>query len=233
MLTPNQDIVAWLKRFYIGKLDKNSQGPFYAENIPEYTQQTLSTGLSKRGKHKYNKTTCDVPAHNMSKLSVAQDEMIGSIVRKRDVHTIDKLVPRQHRSSDTCIGNSNDTRISDNNNIITNNINKFSTRKRAYPTLDFANSMVINRVDTIPTRISSQISSLNSDSDIANSKVSTHLASAISCDNPFVMLALEQIQAAIVGDKSSTKQVLDREDYEPPTRRLMLQCKHHVKWEEA
>ena len=39
------------------------------------------------------------------------------------------------------------------------------------------------------------------------------------------MLALEQIQAAIADDKSHTKQVLDREDYEPPTRRLMLQCK--------
>ena len=47
------------------------------------------------------------------------------------------------------------------------------------------------------------------------------------------MLALEQIQAAIVDDKSSTKQALDREDYERPTRRLMLQCKQKVKWEEA
>ena len=47
------------------------------------------------------------------------------------------------------------------------------------------------------------------------------------------MLALEQIQAAIVYVKSSTKQVLDREDYEPPIRRLMLQCKNQVKWEEA
>jgi hypothetical protein len=66
--------------------------------------------------------------------------------------------------------------------------------------------------------------------DIANSKVSTHLATAISCDNPFVMPALEQFQAAIVDDKSPTKQVLDREDYEPQTRRRMLQCKQHVQW---
>ena len=79
-----------------------------------------------------------------------------------------------------------------------NNIKKFSTRKRAYPALDLANPMVNNRMDTIPTRKSSQISSLACDSDIARCKVSTHLATAISCDNPFVMLALEQIQAAIV-----------------------------------
>ena len=59
------------------------------------------------------------------------------------------------------------------------------------------------------------------------------MATAISSANPFVMLALEQIQAAIVDDKSPTKQVLDREDYEPPTRRLMLQCKQRVEWEEA
>ena len=60
--------------------------------------------------------------------------------------------------------------------------------------------------------------------------MSTHLATAISSDNPFVML----IQAAIVDDKSPSKQVLDREDYEePPSRRLMLQCNQRVKWEEA
>ena len=89
--------------------------------------------------------------------------------------------------------------------------------------------MVINRVDTIPTRKSSRLSSFSRDRDIAKCKVSTHLATAFSCDNPFVMLALKQIQAAIVDDKSPTKQVLDREDYEPPIRRLMLQCKQRVK----
>jgi len=88
-------------------------------------------------------------------------------------------------------------------------------------------------VDTIPTRTSSQISSLNRRQDIANIKVSTHLASAISVDNPFVMLALEQIQAAIVDDKSPSKQILDKEEYEPPNRRQMIQCKQRVKWEEA
>ena len=168
----------------------------------------------------------------MSKLSVAQDEQFGSITRDWDVHTIEKLVPSHHRPTDTHIGNSTDTSISD-NNIITNNINKFSTRKRAYPALDLANPMVNNRVDTTPTRKSSRISSLARDSDIAKCKVSTHSATAISCDNLFVMLALEQIQAAIVDDKSPTKQVLDRKDYEPPTSRLMLQCKQPVEWEEA
>ena len=150
------------------KLDKNSQGPFFAEDIHQYTQQTLSTGLSKRGKHKNNKeTTCDVPADNKSKLSNAQDEMFGSSSRAGDVHTIDKIVPRQHRSTDTPISYPTDTSIS-NNNIITNNINKFSTRKRAYPALDLANPMENIRVDKIPTRKSSRISSLNSEKDIAN-----------------------------------------------------------------
>jgi hypothetical protein len=95
--------------------------------------------------------------------------------------------------------------------------------------LNLANPMEHNRVDMIPTRKSSLIFSLSSDRDIAKSKVSTHLATAICCDNPLVMLALEQIQAAIIDDKSSTKQVLDRGNYEPPTRRLMLQCKQRVK----
>jgi len=145
--------------------------------------------------------------------------MFGFIVRKGDVHTIENIVPRQHRSSDTCIGTSTDTSVSNNNNIITNNINKFSTRKRcASPALDLANPMENIRVDTIPTRKSSRISSLNGEKDIANKTLLTHLAAAVSVDNPFVMLALEQIQAAIVDDKSPTKQALDKEDYEPPTR---------------
>ena len=66
--------------------------------------------------------------------------------------------------------------------------------------MDVANPKVNNRVDTI-------ISSQARDNDIAKCKVATHLATAISSDNLFVMLALEQIQAAIVDDNSPTKQV--------------------------
>ena len=136
----------------------------------------------------------------MSKLSEAQDELDGSITRAGDVHTFENSAPICSRQpTDTCIGNSTDTSISD-NNIITNYINKFSTRKRAYPALDVANPKVNHRVDTIPTRKSSRISSLARDNDIAKCKVATHLANAISSDNPFVMLALEQIQAAIEDD---------------------------------
>ena len=125
---------------------------FFAEDNHQYTQQTLSTGLSKRGKHKKNnKTTCDVPVDNKSKLSVAQDEVFGSSSRAGDVHTIDKIVPSQHRSTDTPIGELTDTSISINNNIITDNMNKFSTRKRANPALDLANPKENIRVDTIPT----------------------------------------------------------------------------------
>ena len=59
--------------------------------------------------------------------------------------------------------------------------------------------------------------------------LSTHVASAISSDNPFVMLALDKIQEAIVDDKNSPKHILDKEDYEPPTGKLMLKCKNHAK----
>jgi hypothetical protein len=91
-----------------------SLGPFYAEDIHVYTQQTLRTGLSKRGKHKMIKTTCDVPANNKSTLSAAQDDMIGSSHCVGDVVTIKAIVPSHHRSTVTCISS---------NNIITHNIN--------------------------------------------------------------------------------------------------------------
>jgi Reverse transcriptase (RNA-dependent DNA polymerase) len=47
------------------------------------------------------------------------------------------------------------------------------------------------------------------------------------------MLALDKIQEAIVDDKNPPKHMLENEDYEPPTRRLMLKCKNHAKWEES
>ena len=69
----------------------------------------------------------------MSKLSEAHDELDGEITRAGDVHTFEISAPNCSRQpTDTCIGISTDTSISD-NNIITNNINKFSMRKRAYP----------------------------------------------------------------------------------------------------
>ena len=66
--------------------------------------------------------------------------------------------------------------------------------------------MEIKRVENIPTRRSSRIESYeNNDSDYAKFKVSTHIASAISSDNPFVMLTLDKIQEAIVDDKNPSK----------------------------
>ena len=93
--------------------------------------------------------------------------------------------------------------------------------------------MEMKRGETTPTRKSSRIVTNYSNCDYAKLKVSTHIASAISSDNPLVMLALDKIQEAIIDNKNPSKNILDNEDYEPPTRRLMLKCKNHSKWEEA
>jgi hypothetical protein len=85
-----------------------------------------------------------------------------------------------------------------------NSANKFPNGKRAYPALDVANPKEQKRGEIIPTRRSSRIKSYeNNDSDYAKLKVSTHIASAISSGNPFVMLALDKIQEAIVDDKKN------------------------------
>ena len=102
-VAPNKDIIVWRKRVYNGKLDKNSQGPFYAEEIHLYTQLTLRRGLPKRGKH--HKTTCDVPAVNMSKLSAAQEVVIDSSRSEEDVPTNEEIVSCSLGSADnTSIG---------------------------------------------------------------------------------------------------------------------------------
>jgi hypothetical protein len=53
--------------------------------------------------------------------------------------------------------------------------NKFSIEKRAYPALDVETPMETKRVETTPTRKSSQIASLQNDVDFAKFKVSTHM----------------------------------------------------------
>ena len=213
-------------------MDKNSQGPFYAEEIHLYTQQTLKRGLPKRGKH--HKTTCDVPAVNTSKLSAAQEDVIDSSRGVEGAPTHEEIVSNPLRAVDNT---SIDKPQLINRNIIIpngNSGNKFSNGKRASPALDVANPKEQKRAELIPTRRSSRIKSYeNNDSDYAKLKASTHIATAISSDNPFVMLALDKIQEAIVDDKNPPKHVLDNEDYEPPTRRLMLKCRNHAKWEEA
>ena len=58
---------------------KGSQGPFCAEEIRWLLSRHCRTGNSKSGKHNNNNATCDVPADNRSKLSEAQDEIVGEI----------------------------------------------------------------------------------------------------------------------------------------------------------
>ena len=82
---PNKDITAWRKRVYNGKLDKKTQGPFFAEDIRLYTQVTLKRGMPQRGKH-YN-TTCDKTGSNMSKLPGTQEVIIDSSINEEDVPT--------------------------------------------------------------------------------------------------------------------------------------------------
>ena len=91
------------KKVLHGKLDKNSQGPFYAKEIHLYTQLTLRRGLPKRGKH--HKNTCDVPAVNMSKLSAAQEVVIDSSRNEEVVPINEEIVSCSLGSADnTSIG---------------------------------------------------------------------------------------------------------------------------------
>ena len=69
---------------------KNSQGPFYAEEIHLYTQTTL------RGDYLKEESTIrplvNVPAVNMSKLSAAQEDVIDSSLSEEDVPTNEEIV---------------------------------------------------------------------------------------------------------------------------------------------
>ena len=138
----------------------------------------------------------------MSKLSAAQEDVIDSSLSEKDVPTNEEIVSSPLGSVDNT---SIDKAQYNNGNIILpngNSANKFPNGKRAYPALDVANPKEQKRGEIILTRRSSRIKSYeNNDSDYAKLKVSTHIASAISRDNPFVMLALANIQEAIVDDK--------------------------------
>jgi hypothetical protein len=153
---------------------------------------TLKSGMPQRGKH--YKTTCDETGSNMSKLPGAQEDMIDSSVSEEDVPTNAKTVSNQLRAGDNT---SIDPAHNMNKNIRFPKCNcatKFSNGKRAYPALDVAAPMEMKRGETTPIRKSLRIAQNNSNCDYATLKVSTHIASAISSDNPFVMLAFDKFK---------------------------------------
>jgi hypothetical protein len=126
----------------------------------------------------------------MSKLLRAQEVVIDSSLSEKDVPTNKEIV------SNT-LGSVDNTSIDQAHNINRNIklpkrncANKFSNGKRANPVFDVAAPIETKQGENIPTRKSSRIASYYSDCDFAKFKVSTHMASAISSDNPFVMLAL-------------------------------------------
>ena len=62
-------------------------------------------------------------------------------------------------------------------------------------------------------------------------RASTHLAASIASKNPFTKRAVEEIKEAINKDESINNATddLQRDDYIPPNRRMMLKCKQKDK----
>ena len=66
-------------------------------------------------------------------------------------------------------------------------------------------------------------------------RASTHLAASIASEDPFTKRAVEEIHEAINKNESinNINNDLQRDDYIPPNRRMMLKCKQRDKWIEA
>ena len=62
-----------------------------------------------------------------------------------------------------------------------------------------------------------------------------HLAASIASEDPFTARPVEEIKEELNTDESreDTKGDLQRDDYIPPNRRMMLKCKQKDKWIEA
>ena len=66
-------------------------------------------------------------------------------------------------------------------------------------------------------------------------RASTHLAASIASEDPFTKRAVEEINEAISTDESiqHTADDLQKDDYIPPNRRMMIKCKQKDEWIEA
>ena len=66
-------------------------------------------------------------------------------------------------------------------------------------------------------------------------RATTHLAASMASENPFNKRAVEEIKESInEGDtKDDNSDDLQKDDYIPPNRRMMLKCKQRDKWLEA
>ena len=66
-------------------------------------------------------------------------------------------------------------------------------------------------------------------------RASTHLAASIASEDPFTARAVEEIKEEINTDDSRRDTIddLQKDDYIPPNRRMMLKCEQKDKWIEA
>ena len=66
-------------------------------------------------------------------------------------------------------------------------------------------------------------------------RATTHLAASIASEDPFTKRAVEEIKESInEGDALDNNcDDLQKDDYIPPNRRMMLKCKQRDKWLEA
>ena len=66
-------------------------------------------------------------------------------------------------------------------------------------------------------------------------RASTHLTASIASEDPFTARAVEEIKEELNTDQpiQDTKGDLQKDDYIPPNRSMMLKCKQKDKWIEA
>ena len=226
-ITPNRDIVAWRRRVVHGEMRDIAQGPFHVQDIYEYTNITLKHVDKTKEKRQYvDQTTCDVSSIPRVKGIDAQEVIDGS----QDGE--DVPIPSKTSKSH---GSPNGVNI---RNILN------TKRARIKPAIVTATSME-SRKETHEeykhnkegSTQGSHIGNLTTKSAKGKHKrykVATHLACAIASDDQFACYTIDAMSETLTNANDNLpKNKLFQDDFEPPTRNIMLQCKQRVKWEGA
>ena len=231
-ITRQRDIVAWRRRVINGVLQDAPQGPFHVRDIYQYTQDTIEKGLLSAGMLKRQSGKKQAPSgisHRVVPIDVHDPDVgdgdvpTGARISPNPIGPLQGLQRKRtlsHTQTGPAMENATTMEVRNAQSHMEQNAQTESPRVNARYNLRSHTNNVASKSDACDSH--------------RRFRAASHLASAVVHGDFFTYLALDEITESV----TDTNLILSpkdnqKDDYIPPNRKAMLNCKYKVKWEEA
>ena len=220
--TKQRNIVAWRRRVLNGILQGKLQGPFHVHDIHKYTNQHLIECAKNITKGRR------APASAPSTVSSRQETSCPASTSNKTSEIVGTSYPKlstSHLNGKDPLANTVKRTLTstDAEDISERGSDLHKQKKpRHTKTLSKDNSDICELSVRKSPRFNKRYC------------VATHLAASYAMDDMFTFMSLIHLYNTYCFNTINVSpQVSQQEDFEPPTRKLMLQCLRKPRWEEA